>query len=153
MKDLWDTSFGEDPVLSCLFLHLWPSRSPDLYLCDYWLCGYLKSQVYRDLSTLLEMLKDIIRRQFLTIPTNILYSVVFYIVTHNYREESQWCEPGDRDGHRTRAPRSIQPPEYAVFIQSRTGAKKCAGSPIKNHLASSFIHDHLTQCFSKFQCL
>ncbi|GFU87571.1 uncharacterized protein TNCV_2934931 [Trichonephila clavipes] len=48
VKDLLRRSFGDDRVLSRHFHHVWPPRSPDLSPCDYWLWGYLKSQVYRD---------------------------------------------------------------------------------------------------------
>ncbi|GFX74915.1 DUF4817 domain-containing protein [Trichonephila clavipes] len=58
MKDLLRRSFGDDRVLSRHFHHAWPPRFPDLSPCDYWLWGYLKSQVYRDRPTSLGMLKD-----------------------------------------------------------------------------------------------
>ncbi|GFY31889.1 uncharacterized protein TNCV_2620261 [Trichonephila clavipes] len=61
-----DGSFGDDRVLSRHFPHAWPPRSPDLSPCDYWLWGYLKSQVYRDRPTSLGMLKDNILLQCLT---------------------------------------------------------------------------------------
>ncbi|GFV83887.1 uncharacterized protein TNCV_387951 [Trichonephila clavipes] len=43
--------FGDDRVPSHHFHHAWPPRSPDLSPCNYWLWGYLKSQVYRDRPT------------------------------------------------------------------------------------------------------
>ncbi|GFU82751.1 uncharacterized protein TNCV_265481 [Trichonephila clavipes] len=55
-------------------------RSPDLSPCDYWLWGYLKSQVYRDRPTSLGMLKDNIRLQCLTITPDMLYSAVHNII-------------------------------------------------------------------------
>ncbi|GFV90884.1 uncharacterized protein TNCV_2324531 [Trichonephila clavipes] len=73
-------SFGDDRVLSHHFHHAWPPRSPDLSLCDYWLWGYLKSQVYRDRLTSQGMLKDNIRLQCLTITPDMLYSVVHNII-------------------------------------------------------------------------
>ncbi|GFV33225.1 uncharacterized protein TNCV_4635141 [Trichonephila clavipes] len=53
---------------------------PDLGPCDYWLWGYLKSQVYRDRPTSLGMLKDNIRLQCLTITPDMLYSAVHNII-------------------------------------------------------------------------
>ncbi|GFU02544.1 uncharacterized protein TNCV_3754801 [Trichonephila clavipes] len=59
--------------------YTWPPRSPDLSPCDYWLWGYLKSQVYRDRPTSLGMLKDNIRLQCLTITPDMFYSTVHNI--------------------------------------------------------------------------
>ncbi|GFU22724.1 uncharacterized protein TNCV_762991 [Trichonephila clavipes] len=80
VKDLLRRSFGDDRVLSRNFHHTWPPRSPDLSPCDYWLWGYLKSQVYRDRPTSLGMLKDNIRLQCLTITPDLLYSAVHNII-------------------------------------------------------------------------
>ncbi|XP_066995060.2 uncharacterized protein [Anabrus simplex] len=49
---------------------------------ERWQCtsqGYLKSQVYRDRPTSLAVIKDNIQRQFLSIPTHMLYSAVHNI--------------------------------------------------------------------------
>ncbi|GFY32436.1 uncharacterized protein TNCV_3559441 [Trichonephila clavipes] len=80
VKDLLRRSFGDDHVLSHHFHHAWPPRSPDLSPCDYWLWGYLKSQVYRDRPKSLGMLKDNIRLQCLTITPDMLYSAVHNII-------------------------------------------------------------------------
>ncbi|GFV92937.1 uncharacterized protein TNCV_1693301 [Trichonephila clavipes] len=80
VKNLLRRSFGDDRVLSRHFHHAWPPRSPDLSPCDYWLWGYLKSQVYRDRPTSLGMLKDNIRLQCLTITPDMLYSAVHNII-------------------------------------------------------------------------
>ncbi|GFU25075.1 uncharacterized protein TNCV_568301 [Trichonephila clavipes] len=80
VKDLLRRSFGDDRVLSRHFHHAWPPRSPDLSPCDYWLWGYLKSQVYCDRPTSLGMLKDNIRLQCLTITPDVLYSAVHNII-------------------------------------------------------------------------
>ncbi|GFW50786.1 retrovirus-related Pol polyprotein from transposon 297 [Trichonephila clavipes] len=81
VKELLRRSFGDDRVLSRHFHHAWPPRSPDLSPCDYWLSGYLKSQVYRDRPTSLGMLKDNIRLRCLTITPDMLYSAVHNIIT------------------------------------------------------------------------
>ncbi|GFW64680.1 uncharacterized protein TNCV_700831 [Trichonephila clavipes] len=80
VKDLLRRSFGDDRVLSRHFHHAWPPRSPDLSPCDYWLWGYLKSQVYRYRPTSLGMLKDNIRLKCLTITPDMLYSAVHNII-------------------------------------------------------------------------
>ncbi|GFW99641.1 uncharacterized protein TNCV_3418741 [Trichonephila clavipes] len=80
VKNLLRRSFGDDRVLNRHFHHAWPPRSPDLSPCDYWLWGYLKSQVYRDRTTSLGMLKDNIRLQCLTITPDLLYSAVHNII-------------------------------------------------------------------------
>ncbi|UYV75632.1 hypothetical protein LAZ67_13000806, partial [Cordylochernes scorpioides] len=38
-KQLLKDTFGEDRVISRHFIHQWPSRSPDLTPCDFWLWG------------------------------------------------------------------------------------------------------------------
>ncbi|GFT99002.1 uncharacterized protein TNCV_3793841 [Trichonephila clavipes] len=80
VNDLLRRSFGDDRVLSRHFHHAWPPRSPNLSPCDYWLWGYLKSQVYHDRPTSLGMLKDNIRLQCLTITSDMLYSAVHNII-------------------------------------------------------------------------
>ena len=47
------------------FLHkkIWPSRSPDLNPCDYYLWGYLKSKVYNPIPKTLDDLKANIERE------------------------------------------------------------------------------------------
>ncbi|UYV74075.1 hypothetical protein LAZ67_11002039 [Cordylochernes scorpioides] len=40
-KQLLKDTFGEDRVISRHFIHQWPSRSPDLTPCDFWLWGNL----------------------------------------------------------------------------------------------------------------
>ncbi|GFT32785.1 uncharacterized protein TNCV_2901771 [Trichonephila clavipes] len=80
VKDLLRRSFDDDRVLSRHFHHAWPPWSPDLSPCNYWLWGYLKSQVYRDRPTSLGMLKDNIRLQCLTITPDMLYSAAHNII-------------------------------------------------------------------------
>ncbi|GFV02641.1 transposable element Tcb1 transposase [Trichonephila clavipes] len=82
VKDLLRRSFGDDRIVcsAATFIMLEPPRSPDLSSCDYWLWGYLKSQVYRDRPTSLGMLKDNIRLQCLTITPDMLYSAVHNII-------------------------------------------------------------------------
>ena len=73
-------SFGDDRVLSRHFRYAWPPKSPYLNPYDYWFWSYLKLQIYRYQPTSIGMLKENIRRQFLTIPTDMLYSAVHNIV-------------------------------------------------------------------------
>ncbi|GFX51005.1 uncharacterized protein TNCV_2733561 [Trichonephila clavipes] len=80
VKDLLRRSFGDDRVHSRHFHYALPPRSPDLSPCDYWLWGYLKSQVYRDRPTSLGMLKVNFRLQCLTITPYMLYSAVHNII-------------------------------------------------------------------------
>lgn len=87
VKILLRTLFGNDWVLSRPFTHLCPPRSLSLSLYDFWLfgslivLGYIKSQVFRDRSITIEILKDNIQRQFRAISTHILRSVVHNFVS------------------------------------------------------------------------
>ena len=56
-------------------------RSPDLNPYDCWFWGYLNSQVYRHWPISIGMLKENIRSQFLTIPTDMVYGAVHSIVS------------------------------------------------------------------------
>ena len=80
VKDLLRTLFDDDHVLSCHFHHAWLPRSPDLSPCNYWLWGYLKSQLYHDRPTSLGMPKDNIQCQSLTITPDMLYCTVHNII-------------------------------------------------------------------------
>lgn len=53
----------------------WPPRSPDLTPCDYFLWGYLKDFVYRELPTSIEELKNKIRQAIQTIDEDTLKKV------------------------------------------------------------------------------
>ncbi|UYV65386.1 hypothetical protein LAZ67_3004168 [Cordylochernes scorpioides] len=70
-KQLLKDTFGEDRVISRHFIHQWPSRSPDLTPCDFWIWGYIKSRVYRCRPTTLVMLKASIRRHVSSISSDI----------------------------------------------------------------------------------
>lgn len=54
---------------------VWPSRSPDLSACDYFLWGYLKSKVYENKPKDLEELKTAIKYHSGAIPTTMLEKV------------------------------------------------------------------------------
>lgn len=51
-------SFTEERVISRGCKIKWPSRSPDINPADFWLWGYLKSQVYKGSPRNVEELKD-----------------------------------------------------------------------------------------------
>ena len=70
------STFGDDHVLSRCFPHEWPPRSPDLTPCDFWLWGYLKSNVYRDRPTSLGQLKEAIRHHVSGILSEMLFNAV-----------------------------------------------------------------------------
>ncbi len=54
---------------------LWPSRSPDLSVCDFFLWGYLKSRVYENKPKDLEEITNEIRRHTEAIPKAMLTKV------------------------------------------------------------------------------
>lgn len=54
----------------------WPPRSPDLTAPDFFLWGYLKSQVYRNNPTTLEQLRNNIRKEIMAIDQNTLRTVM-----------------------------------------------------------------------------
>jgi len=55
----------------------WPSRSPDLTTCDFFLWGYLKSKVYQDNPPrTIEALKERIRQEVVQIPLAMLRKVM-----------------------------------------------------------------------------
>lgn len=55
----------------------WPSRSPDLTACDFFLWGYLKSKVYQDNPPrTIEALKERIRQEVGQIPLAMLRNVM-----------------------------------------------------------------------------
>lgn len=62
----------EDRVIS---KGLWPPRSPDLTVCDFYLWGNLKNKVYRNNPHTLEELKDNIRREIAAISEEELMRV------------------------------------------------------------------------------
>jgi hypothetical protein len=45
---------------------LWPPRSPDLSICDYFLWGYLKAKVYNNKPHNMQELKNSIRQEIAT---------------------------------------------------------------------------------------
>lgn len=50
----------------------YPSRSPDLTPCDFWLWGHLKAQVYRERVGNIEQLQDRILEAVQNIPGDII---------------------------------------------------------------------------------
>lgn len=70
----------------------WPARSPDLTPCDYFLWGYLKSEVYKHRPRTLDALKDAIRLEVGHISQQMLRRVM-----DNFRTRLQQCI--DNEGH------------------------------------------------------
>ena len=68
VKQLLRSHFGNERIISRQFPTAWPPRSPNLNPCDFWLLGYLKSMVHRDLITSLSDLKENIERYVHNIP-------------------------------------------------------------------------------------
>lgn len=53
----------------------WPSRSPDLTPCDFFLWGYLKSRVYHNKPTTISQLKQNIHEEIAAIPGSMCQRV------------------------------------------------------------------------------
>lgn len=64
----------------------WPSRSPDLTVCDYFLWGYLKSKVYINKPRNIQELKDSIRQEIATVGEEMLGRAM-----QNFEERLQEC--------------------------------------------------------------
>ena len=56
-------------------LEIWPSRSPDLNPCDFFLWGYLKSRVFNPLPNNLDELKANLVREISNIPNDVLKNI------------------------------------------------------------------------------
>ncbi|GFX17299.1 uncharacterized protein TNCV_3553061 [Trichonephila clavipes] len=62
VKALLSANFGDNRVISRHFPDAWPSRSPELNPCDFWLWGFLKDRVYSGgIRTLPDLKASIIR--------------------------------------------------------------------------------------------
>lgn len=72
--------FTDDRVISRSFPTPWPSRSPYLTPCDFWLCGHLKSFVYRGTVATVADLKDRITLHVRQITGDQLRSAVEHTV-------------------------------------------------------------------------
>jgi len=64
----------------------WPTRSPDLTPCDFFLWGYLKAKVYACRPGTIEQLKEAIRQEVAAIPPAMTRKA-----TDNFRERLQQC--------------------------------------------------------------
>jgi hypothetical protein len=64
----------------------WPPRSPDLTLCDFFLWGYLKAQVYQHHPQTLEGLKEVITQEDAAILPEMTHRVM-----EKYRERLDQC--------------------------------------------------------------
>ena len=65
---------------------VWPPRSPDLSICDFFLWGWLKSLVYKDKPRTLDELKNSIRNQIASVGVNMLERV-----ETNFQERLRCC--------------------------------------------------------------
>ncbi|GBN06494.1 hypothetical protein AVEN_140576-1 [Araneus ventricosus] len=62
VQELFRSHFGDDRVISSSFPTVWPSRSPDLDPCDFWLWRFLKDHAYgRNTWTLPELKASLTR--------------------------------------------------------------------------------------------
>ena len=80
VKDLLRETFTNDRIISRQFPDDWPSRSPDLNPCDFWLWGYLKDRVYQGHVRSLPDLKASIQRHVAQISPDMLRATVDHAV-------------------------------------------------------------------------
>ena len=64
----------------------WPARSPDLSPCDYFLWGYVKSEVFKDRPTTIDGLKAAICKTINEIPQEMTQRAM-----ENFRIRLQRC--------------------------------------------------------------
>ncbi|GFT51516.1 uncharacterized protein TNCV_51361 [Trichonephila clavipes] len=75
VKELFSANFGDNSVISRL-PYTWPSRSPNLNPCDFWLRGFLKDRFYSGEIRTLPDLKASIKRHVAKIPCNrVVYAI------------------------------------------------------------------------------
>lgn len=79
-KTLLRNLFDDNRVISRGFDLLWPSHSPDLNGCDFWLWGYLKANVYHPTPETCEQLKERIISTVANIPRSMLTSTVNSVI-------------------------------------------------------------------------
>ncbi|GBM66465.1 hypothetical protein AVEN_146293-1 [Araneus ventricosus] len=80
VKQLLKRHFGNARIISGHFPTVWPSRSPDLNPCDFWLWGYLKDVFSTPIAHLAE-LKARIEQHILNVTPETLRSVVEHAVS------------------------------------------------------------------------
>jgi hypothetical protein len=76
VKNFLRNNFGEENIISRGFRNNWPSRSPDLNPCDFFLWGYLKGRVFRRNPKTLDELKEIISDEVAHISCDLLSNTV-----------------------------------------------------------------------------
>ncbi|GBN75379.1 hypothetical protein AVEN_8064-1 [Araneus ventricosus] len=81
VKQLLKRHFGNARIISRQFPTAWPSRSPDLNPCDFWLWGYLKDFVFSTPIAHLAELKARIAEHILNVTPETLRSVVEHAVS------------------------------------------------------------------------
>ncbi|EFN67942.1 hypothetical protein EAG_00133, partial [Camponotus floridanus] len=74
----------EDRWIGRSGIQKWPPRSPDLTPLDFYLWGKLKQQVYNEVPTSKEDMKERIRRACSMIDTNEIRNAIFSI-TNRFR--------------------------------------------------------------------
>ena len=72
VKDFLYATFGEDNVISRNCKNSWPSRSPNINPCDFFLWGYLKHRVFSRKPTSLQQIKDFVNEEVANIPAEVL---------------------------------------------------------------------------------
>jgi hypothetical protein len=68
----------------------WPPHSPDLTLCDFFLWGYFKAQVYQHHPQTLEDLKEAITQEVAAIPPEMTRMVM-----EKYQERLNQCSDNE----------------------------------------------------------
>ena len=77
---LLHATFSEHNIIGRFCINAWPTRSPDLTPCDFWLWGFLKARVYRIKPRSLGELKESIKREVHSIPEDMLLSSVNNVI-------------------------------------------------------------------------
>ncbi|GBM31893.1 hypothetical protein AVEN_183294-1 [Araneus ventricosus] len=108
VQRLFGQHFTEERVIGRFFPLAWPPLSPDPTSCDFFLWGYLKSNVYLGGVTTLTTLKDNISRAVLNILGDMLRLAVENLV---YRMQ---CVVDEKGSH---IERGLCPHRRNAFIE------------------------------------
>ncbi|GBM00544.1 hypothetical protein AVEN_77354-1 [Araneus ventricosus] len=81
VKQLLKRHLGNARIISRHFPTAWPSRSPDLNTCDFWLWGYLKDVVFSTPIAHLAELKARVAQHILNVTSETQRSVVEHAVS------------------------------------------------------------------------
>ena len=120
----------------------WPPRSPDLNPMDYFVWGFLKSEVYKTEANS----EEEVRRRIIAASEKLKESLSFSVTVGSMRKRARLCVRKDEtNGKPNREFRGLRAKCYSVLLHDKQ-EKKVAKGVLRTAIKTQLRHEAYKQC-------